>query len=706
MKRWKRWTTGTFALVVGLAVVGFVLLRWAMTHPDVPRYDPNDVERVYYQKQWDSDEREDEWKRQVYYTAPQGTRVVGLAAEGEQPTPLAYSWILHLERPFSRERFADPDHLARFGFLINHGDPSPLSLPVGFARHEDPDWWGSGDGAEVLDVACAACHTGELYYRTSNCGTGPPPRVASRDDKLCGLRVDGGQAMHVIAASSVHRRARSFAQEMVSSMLATYVAPLKWRRFKRAVLAHDGQEHADELRGRFRKALGEFARKSWKDCGAAMLYGGCEYYPTEEGPGRTDALGRIANTLFSHVSLDYLRVADAPVNYPHVWDIWLFDYVQWGHSVRQPMGRNVGETLGVGASVLASASDPFESSAAFVDLYCTEEVLRQLKPPVWPENILPPVDHDEASAGKALYADNCQGCHGVLENKQPPNDKPREWRLRHASVDKIGTDPRSARNFLCRRYDVNETILASLVEPVSSVAAPPEKWGDLCAPIHETEPGCEADAAGHVRCPTAADALSIITAAVQNRGYDDLGLSPEERHDFDGFGLDTEVRGRPVYKARPLEGVWATPPYLHNGSVRTLYQILSPPYERETTFWVGSREYDPGHLGYRNQREPGAFLFDTRLPGNSNAGHLFTGTRGTRRANGVIGPALSHRERLQIIEYLKIHRDLEPEERKAWRSIPKRCRELWKSRCVDDPSAYPYCGSLPSQWYDGYESQR
>ncbi len=74
----------------------------------------------------------------------------------------------------------------------------------------------------------------------------------------------------------------------------------------------------------------------------------------------------------------------------------------------------------------------------------------------------------------------------------------------------------------------------------------------------------------------------------------------------------------PCYKARPLNGIWATAPYLHNGSVRTMRQLLLPADQRERSFEVGTREFDPVDMGFRNE---GAFTLNTGLPGNSNAGH-------------------------------------------------------------------------------------
>ena len=72
------------------------------------------------------------------------------------------------------------------------------------------------------------------------------------------------------------------------------------------------------------------------------------------------------------------------------------------------------------------------------------------------------------------------------------------------------------------------------------------------------------------------------------------------------------------YKARSLNGIWATAPYLHNGSVRTMRQLLLPADKRDETFHVGSREYDPDDMGFK---DAGGFELDTNLDGNKNIGH-------------------------------------------------------------------------------------
>ena len=77
--------------------------------------------------------------------------------------------------------------------------------------------------------------------------------------------------------------------------------------------------------------------------------------------------------------------------------------------------------------------------------------------------------------------------------------------------------------------------------------------------------------------------------------------------------------------------------------------MLVPAKERTKKFYVG-REFDPVKLGVDTSGDSGKFLFDTSLPGNTNAGHSFeNGPLG----NGIVGPLLTDAQRWAIIEYLK-----------------------------------------------------
>jgi hypothetical protein len=148
---------------------------------------------------------------------------------------------------------------------------------------------------------------------------------------------------------------------------------------------------------------------------------------------------------------------------------------------------------------------------------------------------------------------------------------------------------------------------------------------------------------------SARDGLKYITQKVIDQAYGKLNLSPEQQEEWNSYRTN-ELLTPLAYKARPHNGVWATPPYLHNGSVPNLFALLSPVSERPKVFYLGNKQYDPVKLGLNTEPLKGATEFRTDLPGNSNAGHEF---KDGPKGNGVIGRSLSEEERMQIIEYLK-----------------------------------------------------
>jgi hypothetical protein len=101
-----------------------------------------------------------------------------------------------------------------------------------------------------------------------------------------------------------------------------------------------------------------------------------------------------------------------------------------------------------------------------------------------------------------------------------------------------------------------------------------------------------------------------------------------------------------AYNAGPLNGIWATAPFLHNGSVPNLKELLLPQERRKNMFCVGIRKFDPSNVGFDTgdgQYCVGASLLNTRLPGNSNHGH----------SGPEYGTDLTEEERTALIEYLK-----------------------------------------------------
>jgi hypothetical protein len=99
------------------------------------------------------------------------------------------------------------------------------------------------------------------------------------------------------------------------------------------------------------------------------------------------------------------------------------------------------------------------------------------------------------------------------------------------------------------------------------------------------------------------------------------------------------------YAGRPLVAVWATPPYLHNGSVPTIADLLRPAAERPATFPVCNRDYDTAKLGLAGGGGDPSCAFDTTRPGNGNGGH----------SGAEYGTDLSDGECLDLLEFLKGH---------------------------------------------------
>ncbi len=116
-------------------------------------------------------------------------------------------------------------------------------------------------------------------------------------------------------------------------------------------------------------------------------------------------------------------------------------------------------------------------------------------------------------------------------------------------------------------------------------------------------------------------------------------------HQFKTPPFDFEAyRKTQSYSNTPTDGIWLRAPYLHNGSVPTLWDLLQVPEQRPAVFYRGSNVIDQVKVGFisagPDMQEPQYFKFDTRLPGNHNSGHLY-------------GTQLSDDEKWDLIEYMK-----------------------------------------------------
>ena len=134
---------------------------------------------------------------------------------------------------------------------------------------------------------------------------------------------------------------------------------------------------------------------------------------------------------------------------------------------------------------------------------------------------------------------------------------------------------------------------------------------------------------------------------------DEIGTDPErfnaytqelaDRTNALGDGLICCHQKSIGYSSPPLDGIWLRAPYLHNGSVPTLRDLLKPPGERPPVFYRGYDVYDFDNVGFVSdgpEAERVGFRYDTTRTGNGNQGHEY-------------GTDLSQREIDDLIEFLK-----------------------------------------------------
>jgi len=140
------------------------------------------------------------------------------------------------------------------------------------------------------------------------------------------------------------------------------------------------------------------------------------------------------------------------------------------------------------------------------------------------------------------------------------------------------------------------------------------------------------------------DIATIGTDAYRLNSYTEMFaanqymLFPDSQYRFKRF------RKTYGYANHPLDGIWARAPYLHNGSVPTLRDLLEPADRRPAMFYRGYDVFDQQKVGFvsnvpsENGRD---FLrYDTSVPGNGNAGHNY-------------GTMLTDGEKTAVVEYMK-----------------------------------------------------
>ena len=148
---------------------------------------------------------------------------------------------------------------------------------------------------------------------------------------------------------------------------------------------------------------------------------------------------------------------------------------------------------------------------------------------------------------------------------------------------------------------------------------------------------------GGAKTGTVEDYSSIQTDPSRLNSYTFIFATSQDQLFPDSQYRFTHFRKTNGYANMPLDGIWARAPYLHNGSVPTLDDLLKDPAERPKQFSRGYDVYDPRKVGFVTdtpEARAAGTLYDTTVPGNRNGGHLF-------------GTKLSEADKQDLIEFMK-----------------------------------------------------
>jgi cytochrome c5 len=630
---------------------------------------------VYLDQGWDA--AETLW----FYNTTQGSAL------------LPYDLFIALEDADSQALFRRTANIDKYRYLPQKPTFfNPDGLPVGFVKDEY-------QGDDYIGYTCAACHTGQVNYKGQAIRIDGGPAMADMPGFLHALE----KAMQATIDDNDKR------ERFVNAVMdlgndyhnkKKVVEDLKeWTKIIRLynTVNHShikyGYSRLDAFGRIYNRVLQHMINKPQLKNAMQLVTSPAgnriltnqQIDKVLEGIGENilvdkqfgQVLDRLASDAPGYPALnqrDLLRIRDAifnepdaPVSYPFLWDIAQSDYVQWNglanNSGVGPLGRNAGEVLGVfgkldwtaepsdGFSLSAyitgqkkkSQQIDFKSSIDIVNLQRLESQLKSLQSPVWPEEILGKVDQEKAERGQVIYAQYCQSCHEVIDR----DNWDRIVVGKMMELDYIGTDTAMAVNSVT--YKGKSGNLKHTLQQVDALG---EVFIEEDAPVIQI---LTSATKGVIATPDAdkwlirrwLDRLYTIGMAFFQNEMPATIKSGNYKPDTTAAPYNSLL----AYKARSLNGIWATAPYLHNGSVPTMYDLLLPVEERPSEFMVGSREFDPVKMGFRSQGYDG-FKQTTYRVGDKNTGHEYAAGR-TPQLDGTVLPPLNEQQRWDLIEYIK-----------------------------------------------------
>lgn len=477
------------------------------------------------------------------------------------------------------------DNLERYGFIpdrnprASKGDPSYIGLTI--------DTRNDFGLFRMVGVNCAACHVGQIEYRGKS------------------IRIDGAPNMLDIV---------SFLSDFGNALKEGFGKPWTWAgtsAYWRAwgFIVSDTFLHRNAFQGitpttfvNYLQQLSD-SQKLVND--------------PEPLAGRADAFGTARNMFFKDS-----QPLSAPASFPHIWRLNHTAWFHWNANTNSVIERNMGQALGLGAGL---DRDDCSTSIKYDSLNDMEAFAKEIEPPVWPAEVFG--DQAEIYArkgdGEAVYVKVCARCHEnyeTIHDKYHPSPKTDLYVYKLLpigapdvpGVEGVGTDPNEAMN------PIRPVPLNSKVCQGNNGATVQRDFGEA----HEK-----------LFAQTKVARSAGATIAVSDINPSQIAAASWKVRTIctDDKGKPLRAELCPVYPAKPLVGIWATAPYLHNGSVPTITDLLKPQHNRPTEFWVGQREYDPVNLGYverppqmnQNVRKFQAVKDGKPVPGNSNAGHEY-----------------------------------------------------------------------------------
>ena len=303
------------------------------------------------------------------------------------------------------------------------------------------------------------------------------------------------------------------------------------------------------------------------------------------GPGRVDTFNAPKALLNFPMEHADKKELMGNADFPSVWNQQARKgmHLHWDGNNTSLDERNLSAAFGTGAY------PPILDSARVLRM---AKYLETAQPPPYPY----PIDKALADKGKPVYEQYCVSCHGTRE---PP--------FRTTVVaDSESCD-----------YKAPGAQCVGTVVPLGDIGTDPSRFNSYTW-------------------------LLAVNQSTLYAGYEkDWGFNPPYPQRFHLF------RKTHGYATMPLDGIWLRAPYLHNGSVPTLSDLLKPSSQRTAEFFRGNDVFDRENVGFiadvPQQNGRTFFPFDTAKPGNGNQGH----------EGDLYGTKLDPERKRALLEYLK-----------------------------------------------------